>query len=196
MAAYSIKTTKAAPFRDLEKGRYNWYFSTSSEAYFKGLMSGTGNGLFEPDTNMTRGMVANVLYRMSGSPKVTFKKKFIDVNSGLWYSNAITWCSNNGVVNGYSNGKFGPDDNITREQMAAMCYNYAKYRAGRKPSATTSITKYKDYKNVTKNIQEAMRWAVATGIISGTTDEYLKPTSKATRAECAKMLLQLSKIVK
>lgn len=114
----------------------------------------------------------------------------------MWYTNAIIWASQNKIVNGYDNGNFGVDDPITREQMAAMCYNYAIFKTKRTPSVTTSLTKFKDDKDVTKNIETTMKWAVANGILNGTEDGYLKPTVKATRAECAKMLLKLSEIFK
>ena len=139
-------------------------------------------------------MVATVLYRMAGAPNVTGKSKFSDVKDGLWYSKAITWAANQGIISGYQNGKFGPDDNVSREQMAVMLRNYAM-KKGFNTNTTNNLTKFKDYKNVTSYAKSAMGWAVDKGIISGANNgTRLNPTSNATRAECAKMLLQSYKL--
>ena len=173
----------------------SWYYETIKEAYNLKLMTGTDSTHFSPDKQMSRGMVATVLYRMAGAPNVTGKSKFSDVKDGLWYSKAITWAANSGIISGYQNGKFGPDDNVTREQMAVMLRNYAMKR-GLDTKTTNNLTKFKDYKNVTSYAKSAMGWAVDKGIISGANNgTRLNPTSNATRAECAKMLVQFYKLI-
>ena len=183
---------KDFPFIDVSPKE--WYYNTITEVNEIGLMTGTDSTHFSPDKPMSRGMVATVLYRMAGAPNVTGKSKFSDVKDGLWYSKAITWAANSGIISGYQNGKFGPDDNVTREQMSVMLRNYAMKR-GLDTKTTNNLKKFKDYKNVTNYAKSAMGWAVDKGIISGANNgTRLNPTSNATRAECAKMLLQFYKL--
>ncbi len=180
-------------FKDLDANM--WYYTTALQAYQTGLMTGTDNTHFSPNANMSRAMVASVLHRIAGGNSVAYKSIFKDVKKNMWYTTSIMWAAQNGVVNGYDNGNFGVDDPITREQMCAMCYKFVKFMTKQDPKGTVSLTKFKDDQNVTKNMKQAMSWAVANGIISGSEDGYLNPTAKATRAQCAKMLLQLSKLV-
>ena len=188
-----ISITVNLPFNDVSSK--DWYYNTIKEIFNLELMSGTDNTHFSPNGPMSRGMVATVLYRMAGAPNVTGKSRFNDVKDGLWYSKAITWASNQGIISGYQDGKFGPDDNVTREQMAVMLRNYAM-KKGLDTKTTNNLTKFKDYKNVTSYAKSAVGWAVDRGIISGANNgTRLNPTSNATRAECAKMLLQLYKMI-
>ena len=153
---------------------------------------------FEPDANITRGMVATVLYRMAGKPSVEFSAAFNDVASGLWYTSAIEWAANAKVVSGYKDGRFGPDDNITRQDLAIMLRNYAK-ATGLDTNATVDFSSFKDGNKVVSYAQSALAFCIETGLISGSTKadgKYLNPTANATRAECAKMFSLLDDAIK
>ena len=172
-----------------------WYYDTVKQVYQLGLMTGTTDTTFEPDKPMSRGMVATVLYRMAGAPDVKYQSVFSDVPKTAYYAQAVTWAYQNKIISGYGNGKFGPDDNVTREEMAVMLCNYARFE-GIKVSSSQSLNKFKDYKNTTAYAIPSMKWVVEKGILSGTEDNRLNPIADASRAECAKMLLQSYKIIK
>ena len=176
-----------------------WFYGSVEKAFQLGLMGATGkapvNGkpFFEPDTNISRGMVATVLYRMAGMPKVTYAGKFPDVANNLWYTNAIEWAAANGVVSGYKDGTFGPDANITRQDLAIMLRNYAT-KAGLATNATVNFDAFKDGKDVDSYAASAVAWCVDAGLMSGANKadgKYLNPKANATRAECAKMFALL-----
>ncbi len=177
-----------------------WYAGMVQEATIKGLMGkdgSTGNN-FNPDGKITRGMVATVLYRMAGEPKVTYADKFSDVKDGLWYSNGIVWASEAKVVSGYANGKFGPDDAIKREDFAIMLRNYAN-TCGLNTKSSQSLETFKDYKAVSAYAKDAIAWCVENGLMSGSKkgeEKYLNPSANTTRAEAAKMFVQLSNLIK
>ena len=180
------------PFTDVKKT--DWYYSTVKEVYELGLMTGFTETTFAPKETMTRAMVATVLYRMAGSPSTSYKKTFSDVPSGKYYSVAVTWAAQNGVVNGYGDGKFKPGTNVTREQMATMLYNYAT-ALGLDTSSRANLAAYKDGSQVSSYAKVPMRWAVASGILSGTSSGELKAKDDATRAEVAKMLLNFYQLI-
>ena len=180
------------PFTDVKKTA--WYYSTVKEVYELGLMTGFTETTFAPEETMTRAMVATVLYRMAGSPSTSYKKTFPDVPSGKYYSVPVTWAAQNGVVNGYGDGKFKPGTNVTREQMATMLYNYAT-ALGLDTSSRANLAAYKDGSQVSGYAKVSMRWAIANGILSGTSSGELKPKEDATRAEVAKMLLNFYQLI-
>ena len=134
-------------------------------------------------------MVVTILYRLDGEPAVTKDIPFADVPAGQWYSNAINWAAANGIVDGYGNGKFGPDDTITREQMAAILYRYASYK-GYSVSDLANLTGYTDAASVSEWASTAMRWAVAEGLIEGTSATTLSPSGDSTRAQVATILMR------
>ncbi len=182
-----------------------WFYVSVEKAFTKGLMLATGKApvdgkpWFEPDTNISRAMVATVLYRMAGQPKVEFKATFSDVtNASLWYSTAITWAAQNNVVSGYKDGRFGCDDNITRQDLAIMLRNYAK-SAGLDTNVTVDFAAFKDGKQVVDYAASAVAWCVEAKLMSGSVKAdgtYLMPTANATRAECAKMFSLLDDAIK
>ncbi len=177
-----------------------WYADMVKEATIKGLMGRDGNvgNNFNPDGKITRGMVATVIYRMAGEPKVTYADKFSDVKDGLWYSESIVWASEAKVVSGYANGKFGPDDAIKREDFAIMLRNYAK-ACGLDTKSNQSLETFKDYKAVSAYAKDAIAWCVENGLMSGSKkgeETYLNPGANTTRAEAAKMFVQLSNLIK
>ena len=180
------------PFSDVSSKM--WYYDTVKNAYAAGLMTGTTDTTFEPDKPMSRGMVATVLYRMAGAPDVKYQSVFSDVSKTAYYAQAVTWAYQNKIISGYGNGKFGPDDNVTREEMAVMLCNYARHR-GMNVNSNQNLKTFVDYKNITSYAVPSIKWVVQQKIISGTEDGKLNPTLNATRAECAKMLLQSYRIL-
>lgn len=166
-----------------------WYHEGVDYAIKNGLMEGVGSNLFAPDATTTRAMVVTILYRLDGEPAVTKDIPFADVPAGQWYSNAINWAAANGIVDGYGNGKFGPDDTITREQMAAILYRYASYK-GYSVSDLANLTGYTDAASVSEWASTAMRWAVAEGLIEGTNATTLSPSGDSTRAQVATILMR------
>ena len=163
-----------------------WYSAAVAYVYNNGIMNGTEKG-FEPNATTTRAMLVTMLYRLENEPAAG-ATKFSDVSAGQWFSNAIAWASANGVVNGYENGKFGPNDMITREQLAAVLYRFAQFK-GYDVSVKGSLSNFSDSGSVSDWAQEAMQWAVGAGIINGD-NGALKPAGNATRAEVAMMLMR------
>ena len=188
---YKVAVDLEFPFIDVYKE--DWYYSVVKETYELGIMSGAKPTEFRPNALMTRGMVATVLYNMENKPQVNFKPIFGDVTANQYYSNAIIWASNNHIISGYNNGDFGPNDNITREQMAVMLHNYMKYK-GIDTSKKADLSKYSDSHEISGYANNAMKWAVGNNVMDGTKERKLKPLSNATRAECAKMILQAYKL--
>jgi hypothetical protein len=175
-----------------------WFVEAVQFVYDRGVMTGYENSNdFGPNDKLTRAQLAIILYRLEGCPEVTYKKLFKDVNDGRYYSDAVIWAAENGIVTGYLGGEkagcFGPDDYITREQFAVMMYRYCE-AIGLNVSSTGDISVFPDAAKVDKWALAAMKWAVATGLISGKTDKdpaYLDPLGNATRAECAMILMRL-----
>ena len=146
------------------------------------LFSGTGETTFSPDESMSRGMLATVLYNLEDHPDQDGAVTFSDVSSDAWYSDGVAWAAENGIVNGYGDGQFGPDDSITREQFAVMLWNYAG-----KPEAGGQTLDFKDAGQVSGYARAALSWAVENGILNGY-DGRLTPGATATRAQAAQML--------
>jgi len=173
------------PFIDVSS--HDWYFRNVRFAYSNGLMSGTGYGQFAPNINLSRGMVVTMLWRLEGMPATSSGNAFRDVQSGNWYADAIAWASANGIVNGYGNGLFGPNDNITREQFAVILQNHAQLR-GENAFGGALATDFADADSISPWAQEAMEWANTNGLITGRTMSTLAPNGTATRAESAAIL--------
>jgi hypothetical protein len=134
-------------------------------------------------------MLVTVLYRLEGSPAVAGTNGFTDVKEGRWYTDAVVWAAANKIVSGYGGGLFGPDDGVTREQLAAMLRNYAGYKK-RDVSASADLSAYKDAGRISSWAEGAMKWAVAAGLIAGRSADTLAPGGGATRAEVAAMLMR------
>lgn len=180
------------PFIDVPVIKDNWKYESVKFVNEHNLMGGVGGSpAFQPDRTLTRSMFATVLYRMAGNPQVTFVDKFTDVKAGIWYSDAIIWANQNGIVDGYLTGAYGIDDNITREQIAKMLYMYAK-NTGQDVSGVADITTFTDTDTVSGWATDYIKWAVDAKMISGKPNgdgSYrIDPKGNATRAECAKML--------
>ncbi len=172
------------PFGDVNTG--DWFYDVVKYAYDNGLMTGTSATTFEPNTTTTRGMIVAILNRLEGNPTAA-DAGFADVNSGDWYADAVNWAASVGIVNGYSDTQFGPNDPITREQMAAILYNYAEYK-GYDVSARADISSYDDAANVSDWAIESVQWANAMGLVNGMTDTTIEPQGNATRAQIAAIL--------
>ena len=173
------------PFTDVADGA--WYAGAVRYVYQLGLITGTSDTSFSPDMTTSRAMLVTILYRLEGSPAVSGPTAFPDVSSGQWYADAVAWASANGVVTGYDNGSFGPNDTITREQMAAIFFRYAAYK-GHDTASRDTLNGYSDAGQVSPYAAEAMGWAVGSGLITGTSDTTLSPSGSATRAQAAVIL--------
>ena len=175
----------ANPFTDVSEK--DWFYGDVMFVYENGLMLGTSKTLFSPHGTATRGMMATILWRMEGSPAPKGKNSFTDVEDGKWYADAITWTAENGIFAGYGKDKFGPDDPITREQLAAIFYRYADYK-GYDLTVKENLDKFKDADKITDYAKTAMGWAVGSGLVKGKSGNLLDPQGTATRAEIAAML--------
>lgn len=174
-------------FADVQPGA--WYYDAVMDVDAKGLMTGTGGDKFTPMSQLTRGMAVTVLYRMSGETTgvaAEATQAFSDVSASQWYAAAVDWASDNGIVKG-SNGKFNPNDNITRQDIATMMYRYAQYKKA-DTSNSADLTKYTDKDQVASYAQEAMQWVVGEGIITGRTSTTLVPKANLNRAEFATII--------
>ena len=174
------------PFIDVRGD--DWFYDDVAYVYENGLMNGTSETTFSPYISTTRGMIVTILYRMEGKPAVFEACPFTDVKAGAYYERAIVWAAENGIVKGYGNGCFGPDDQITREQMAAILYRYAKNRGlDVSVGENTNILSYDDALDISEYAVPAMQWACGAQIIHGA-DGRLTPGEKATRAQVAAIL--------
>ena len=156
--------------------------------YESGLMTGTSAATFSPDTATSRAMIAAILYRQAGSPMVNTSVTFTDVGEGQWYTQAVRWASSAGVVTGYGDGIFGPDEPITREQLAVMLCRFAAFRGYDVSAGGMAVREFADYADISDWAQEAMVWAVQTGLLGGKDGNVLDPAGAATRAEVATVL--------
>ena len=177
--------TGANPFTDVSEK--DWFYGDVMFVYENGLMLGTSKTLFSPHGTATCGMMATILWRMEGSPAPKGKNSFTDVEAGKWYADAITWTAENGIFAGYGKDKFGPDDPITREQLAAIFYRYADYK-GYDLTVKGNLDKFKDADKITDYAKTAMQWAVGSSLVKGKSGNLLDPQGTATRAEIAAML--------
>ena len=176
------------PFADVNAG--DWFYRDVLFSYEKGLMSGMDAAAFAPYANTTRAQIAVIFYRMEGSPAVEGENSFADVVRGsgtAWFYDAVTWAQQNGIMGGYGNSSFAPNDPITREQLAAIFYRYAQYKGYDTTQGGMAIREFDDYESISDYAMSAMAWAVNTGLVKGDSN-LLYPNGTATRAEIAAML--------
>ena len=174
----------------------DWFADAVQYVSDKGMMNGTGKNTFGPQLTTTRGMIVTVLYRLEKEPQAS-AASFTDVASGEYYANAVAWANANGIVSGYGNGKFGPNDTITREQLAAILYRYAQFKKyDVSVGENTNILSYTDAQSVSSYAVPAMQWACGAGVVTGKTGGKLDPKGGATRAEVAAMLMRFCENVK
>ena len=177
----------AEPFPDVDEN--DWFYDEVVYVYENGLMNGVENNRFAPNTATNRAMLATILYRLAGEPAVSGEMPFTDVSAGTWYTNAVLWAAQNGIVNGIGENQFGPMGTLTREQLVTMLYRYAEAE-GYDVSAAADLSGYPDAGKVQPYAQEAMSWAVAEGIVEGMDDGTLNPAGNATRAQIATILMR------
>ena len=173
------------PFADVNAG--DWFYRDVLFSYEKGLMSGMDTAVFAPYANTTRAQIAVIFYRMEGSPAVEGENSFADVVRGsgtAWFYDAVTWAQQNGIMGGYDNSSFAPNDPITREQLAAIFYRYAQYKGYDTTQGGMAIREFDDYESISDYAMGAMAWAVNTGLVKGDSN-LLYPKGTATRAELA-----------
>ncbi len=175
--------TVGLPFTDVKDS--DWFYDSVKYVYEKGLMNGTAGDKFSPYLNNSRGMIVTILWRLEGGPKEAVAAPFSDLAADAYYGQAVAWGAEHSIVNGYGNGKFGPNDPITRQQLAAILYRYAQYK-GLDTTAKGDLAVFNDQPD--SWAQETVRWAIGTGIIAGKGSGVLDPNGHATRAETAAML--------
>ena len=182
--------TGQLPFKDVQG---HWAADAIQYVYAKGLMNGVGDDTFAPGQSLDRAMLVTILYRLDGSDPVTESSGFSDVGSDTWYTDAVLWAKENEIVNGYDNGTFVPEDPIPREQIAAILYRSAVFKAY--PTASESdLGGYTDAGEISGYAIPAMKWANAQGLITGTSATTLLPTGTASRAEAAVILMRFCEI--
>lgn len=188
----ATETPSETKFNDVSAN--DWFASAVDYVTGKGMMNGTADNTFSPKAHTTRGMVVTVLYRLENQPS-TSAASFTDVTSGAYYANAVAWANANGIVSGYGSGKFGPNDKVTREQLAAILYRYAQYKKYN-VSGAKSLDGYTDAQSVSSYAVPALQWANAAGVVTGKSGSKLDPKGNATRAEVAAMLMRFCENVK
>ena len=175
------------PFTDVKED--DWFYEAVKYVVQKGLFAGTSETTFEPNLAMTRGMLVTVLYRLEGTPAVTGSSTFADVAPGQYYTSAVIWATQNGIVSGYGNGYFGTNDIVSREQMATILFRYAKSK-DYDTSLVKDIGGFTDSDQVASYAKRALQWAYANGIIGGTSETTLSPKGSATRSQVATILMR------
>ena len=180
------------PFTDVNES--DWFHDAVQYVYDNGLMDGVGDSQFAPNVTTTRAQLVTILYRLAGEPAVSGDMAFTDVESGLWYSNAVAWAAANGIVNGISETEFAPSGDLTREQLATVLYRYAE-GMGYDVSAQADLSGFPDAGDIQSYATQALSWAVAEGLLQGFEDDSLQPQSTATRAQIATILMRFCETV-
>lgn len=166
----------------------DWFYESVKYVFEQKLMNGVSTTEFAPNANLTRAMLVTILYRMENEPPCK-SVRFDDVETDMWYTNAIAWAFENGIVKGMGNGLFAPNANITREQIAQILCNYEKYK-NESIDCTADLSRFTDNSSVSKWAEEAVNWAVKNSIVTGKTATTLEPLGQAARAEAAAMLMR------
>lgn len=180
--AFVPEVPQALPFTDVAEG--DWFYESVAYVYTNGLMNGTSDTTFSPDGTTTRGMIVTILYRQAGSPEAAAWSPFQDVDPNQYYAAPIAWAAWNGIVNGKTATSFGPNDPITREQMAAILYRYAKDQ-GMDVSQRGNLAQFSDQGRISTYAREALSWANGAGLITGKGGGVLDPQGPAVRAQVA-----------
>ncbi|MCP1108635.1 S-layer homology domain-containing protein [Ohessyouella blattaphilus] len=176
-------------FDDVKVG--DWYYEPVKSMFQKGIMTGIDDYTFGSTQNLARAQFAALLYKLEGSPSVEYDNRFSDVADGQWYTKPILWAAQNGIVNGYQDGRFGVGDSINREQIATMLYSYSKFK-GYDLSQSGNLSGFPDNSNVSAYAKKSLQWAVGVGFISGTNGK-LDPQGSAVRAQCATIMMRYLK---
>lgn len=189
--SYSINIYDSMISELKDVGVEDWFFNSVAYVNSKGLMTGLNTETFGSNQSLARAQFAVILHRMNGVPEIEYAAKFPDVPDNIWFTDAVLWANEIGIVTGYSNtGLFGPADSINREQMAVMMYRYAQYMKY-DTNEKADFGQFEDASKVSNFAKEAMQWAVGTGIITGKdSGTILDPKGNATRAECATIIMR------
>ena len=166
-----------------------WYKDAVNYVVAKNIMVGTSEEFFSPELSTNRAMIVTMLYRLEGEPNIVTKQVYSDVNRGEWYAKAVSWASKNDIVSGYGDGKFGPTNTVTREQLATILYRYADYK-GYKLDVHGNLAQFSDKGNINDWAYQAMDWAHAYGLINGTGQGIITPQGIATRAQVASIFMR------
>lgn len=180
-----------APLPFIDVFETDWFIDNVRDLYWRGLMLGVADNLFGPYITTNRAMIATILYRLHDSPEVEYKGVFTDVPDGTWYSDAVEWAAANGVVMGYGDGRFGPNDAITREQLCAMLYR----NMGSDTSKAGDMSKFVDSEDVSDWAYDAVSWSVGVGLVIGTDKSELLPVKLANRAEVSAVISRYCTLV-
>lgn len=178
-------------FADVKKSA--WYAEAVQYVSGQGLMNGVSKTAFLPGGITTRGQMVTILYRLIGKPAAGGSGCFSDVPEGCWYTDAVNWAAEKGIVNGYADGTFHPEEKIKRQDMAAILYRYSRY-LWLDTSQTSEFSDYSDAGEIADYAVEAMKWANGAGLITGTGDGRLSPAENATRAQTAAVLMRFSEL--
>ena len=181
------------PFTDVTSR--DWFYDAVAYVYDKGMMEGTTDTTFAPAMNLTRSMIAQVLYNLEERPEAPGAAGFPDVAADAWYADAVNWAAARGIVKGYDTGAFGPEDSVTREQLAAILYRYAQAKGYDTTQGGMTVREFSDSASISDWAQEAMAWAVNAQVLSGKGNGVLDPQGTATRAEVAQMLMNFGEHV-
>ena len=187
MTVSTASDNRTSGFRDVSPS--DWYFESVAFADAAGFMKGIDEERFHPEGVMTRAMIVTILYRLEGSPDAGENNPFSDVEYGEWYTEAVIWAAENGIVNGYEDGTFRQHLPVTREQLAAVIYRYALFK-GCRVSTTGDLDAFSDAGSISDYAAEAFRWAIQEGIINGTTPVTISPKETANRAQAATILMR------
>lgn len=182
----------ARAFDDVAPG--DWYYEAVRYADSSGLMNGVGNNRFDPGGYVSRAMFVTMLYRLEGQPETAASCPFGDVAAGAWYEKSVTWASYNGIVSGYSDLSFCPGDRMSREQMAAVCWRFARYR-GYDVSRSADCSRFSDADSIHGWAGDALGWCVEAGLMGGTGGNALAPQGPSTRAQAAAVLMRFEENV-
>ncbi len=185
LSYYLVGYSDAYTFDDVQKDA--WYYESVMQMVQLNLFQGTEKHRFSPNSEMTRGMFVTVLHRFDGKSRSEAKNSFEDVNSGEWYTEAVNWSADNGIVNGVTQTKFMLNDTITREQAATILYRYAKFR-GMDVTILGDMDTFKDRNNTSAWAEDGVKWAVGNGLIKGKGNSMIDPRGSTTRSEIATMI--------
>jgi hypothetical protein len=190
LSTFVVLDTELKSFADADA---HWSADAVDFAVANGLMNGTSDAAFAPNSTLNRAMLVTILYRLAGKPAVAEAAKFVDVAAGEWYTDAVAWAAANGIVTGKTETTFAPMENITREQFATMLMRYCKF-AGIDTASSANLGAFTDSAAISAYAKDALAWANASGIITGRTATIIAPTGSATRGEAATMLMRFMQL--
>ena len=182
---------EALPFTDVSESE--WYYEAVRYVWSHGLMDGVGEGVFAPEADTSRAMVVTVLWRLEGQPESAYEMGYTDVEGGTWYTEAVRWATEQGIVDGYENGAFRPDGAMTREEVAAVLYRYAAYKRY-STSDQGDMGQFDDQEDISAWARDYMVWAVGSGLMEGS-GTRIDPQDSAIRAQTAAVLMRFAENV-